>query len=398
MKGCISVINSGSSSIKFSLFLCEEERLTPLYDGQISGIGSSPCFEVSDSNGTLLESFAWDQDGDGKKSPDQEALTAYIVSWLKKSRENLGLKLLGVGHRIAHGGDLYPEPVIVTEEVLEKLDSLSPLAPLHQPYNLGCIRSLLSQGVDVPQIACFDTCFHRTNPPHTLQYALPREFRSLGLRRFGFHGLSYEYIAGRLQEIAPDEVASRVVVAHLGSGASMCGMIDGRSVTSTMGFSALDGLVMSTRPGNVDPGILLYLIDEKGMDTAKLTKLLYKESGLLGLSGLSKDMRVLLGSETESAKEAIEIFVYRIQRELGAIVATLGGLDTLVFTAGIGENSAEIRRRICNASSWLGLKLDDSANLEGVGVISSSDSKVIVRVVPTDEELMIATHTRRLLT
>jgi acetate kinase len=298
---------------------------------------------------------------------------------------------------VVHGGDAYSSPVRVDDTVLKNLEKFIPLAPLHQPHNLGPIRAVMNLGADIAQVACFDTAFHRTNPPLAQMFALPRGLTDEGVRRYGFHGLSYEYIARRLPVLDPGAAAGRVVVAHLGSGASMCALLGGQSIASTMGFSAMDGLPMGTRPGNLDPGVVLYLMQAKGMQANDLADLFYKRCSLLGISGISNDMRILQASDDPRAEEAIAVFVYRIQRELGSLAAALGGLDALVFTAGVGENSPTIRARVCEGAQWLGLRLDSEANAKGQSKISQEASAVAVWVIPTHEELMIATHTRNIL-
>lgn len=394
MNGCISVINSGSSSIKISLFdKLEEGEPRPVLQGQVDGIGVAPRFKARSAEGQVLEDLAWENGPER----NHKSLMAYIIGWLREKRLAMGLELMGVGHRVVHGGAEYSSPVRVDEEVLSTLEKFIPLAPLHQPHNLGGIRDVMQLGGDIPQVACFDTAFHSTNPREEQQFALPRELTDEGIRRYGFHGLSYEYIARRLRAIEGDRAGGRVVVAHLGSGASMCGLLNGRSIASSMGFSALDGLPMGTRPGNLDPGVVLYLIQEKGMEPEELIDLFYKRSGLLGISGISNDMRILQESDDPHADEAITLFTYRILRELGSLASVLGGLDGLVFTAGIGENAPDIRARICEGAQWLGLYLDQDANRQGATRISARDSRVTVRVIPTNEELMIATHTRDLL-
>jgi acetate kinase len=394
MKGCISVVNSGSSSIKFSLFgNVEDEELRLVFKGQVDGIGVAPRFKAHNDRGESLEEKRWENGPD----INHESLMGYIIGWIRENRQRLGLELNGVGHRVVHGGDAYSCPVRVDDAVLQTLEQFIPLAPLHQPHNLGPIRSVMKLGADIPQVACFDTAFHRTNPPLAQIFALPHQLTDEGVRRYGFHGLSYEYISRRLRTLDPEAAKGRVVVAHLGSGASMCALLDGKSVASTMGFSAMDGLPMGTRPGNLDPGVVLYLLQEKGMAADELVDLFYKHSGLLGVSGISNDMRVLQESDDPRAEEAIGLFVYRIQRELGSLAAVLGGVDALVFTAGVGENSADIRARICNGARWLGLQLDPEANAGGQSKISTADSRVSAWAIPTDEELMIATHTRAIL-
>jgi acetate kinase len=305
--------------------------------------------------------------------------------------------VVAAGHRIVHGADRYSAPVLLTEALLAELAGFVPLAPLHQPHNLAAVEALAALAPDLPQVGCFDTAFHRTQPALAQAFALPRALSAEGIKRYGFHGLSYEYIAGVLPQHLGPAAEGRVVVAHLGNGASMCGMIGRRSAATTMGFTALDGLMMGTRAGNLDPGVLLYLIQHKGMDVERLTRLLYKESGLLGVSDLSQDMRTLLASDRPAAREAIELFCYRATRELGSLAAALGGLDALVFTGGIGERAAPVRARICTAAAWLGLSLDEAANATNATVISAAESRVAVLVVPTDEERMIAQHTVALL-
>lgn len=395
MKGCISVINSGSSSVKFSLFdRVEEPELRLLIHGQVDGIGVAPHFKVKDSGGTVVVN----QDFESSKPANHEAVIGYVIDWIRNYRMDLDLQLLGVGHRVVHGGKTYSKPVLVDEEVLARLDELIPLAPLHQPHNLGTIRAVAKLGPDISQVACFDTAFHATCSSVSQTYAIPRELTDEGVRRYGFHGLSYEYISREFRKVAPDEADGKVIVAHLGSGASMCGLLRGQSRASSMGFSALDGLVMGTRPGNLDPGVVLYLLDEKGLSKSEVVDLLYKKSGLLGVSGISNDMRLLQESDDPRASEAIEIFLDRINSHLGSLAASLRGVDSIIFTAGIGENSPFIREKICTSAEWLGVKIDNEANQDGVRKISSNESAISVWVIPTDEELMIATHTRDLLT
>ena len=394
MPGCISVINSGSSSIKFSVYdHVETQELRFVFGGQVEGIGVAPRFEARANHGEILAEKTWDHGPD----VNHESLMGYLIGWIRENRQQLNLELTGVGHRVVHGGSAYSSPVKVDDAVLRRLEKYIPLAPLHQPHNLGPIRSVMKLGADIPQVACFDTAFHRTNPPLSQIFALPRRYTDEGIRRYGFHGLSYEYISRRLQVLDSKVAAGRVVVAHLGSGASMCALQGGRSIASTMGFSAMDGIPMGTRPGNLDPGVVLYLMQEKGSTPDELADLFYKRSGLLGISGVSNDMRILLDSSDPRAEEAIGVFVYRIQRELGSLAAALGGLDALVFTAGVGENSPAIRARVCEGAQWLGLQLDPSANDQGLSKISTPDSRVSIWVIPTNEELMIATHTRNVL-
>ena len=306
-------------------------------------------------------------------------------------------RIVAAGHRVVHGGVKFAAPVRIDADVLGELASLIPLAPLHQPHNLAAIRAVVQHAPQLPQAACFDTAFHRTQPPVAQAFGLPRTYTERGVRRYGFHGLSYEYVASVLPGIDARAAAGRTVVAHLGNGASMCGLKAGQSMATTMGFTAVDGLVMGTRCGALDPGVLLFLMDQHGMDARALEVLLYQKSGLLGVSGISSDMRTLLASTDPRAAEAIELFVYRIVRELGSLTAALGGLDAVVFTGGIGENAASIRARVCRDAAWLGLELDEEANQRGGPCLSRPDSHVAAWVIPTNEELMIAHHTRRVL-
>jgi len=308
-----------------------------------------------------------------------------------------GDRLIGIGHRVVHGGLAYTQPVCVDAEVLKVLETFVPLAPLHQPHNLAPIRRALERAPELPQVACFDTSFHRTQPDVAQMFALPADLREAGVMRYGFHGLSYEYIASVLPEIAPTAAKGKSVVLHLGNGASMCALEAGRSLASTMGFTAVEGLPMGTRSGSLDPGVILHLMDQRGMDARAIEKLIYTQSGLLGVSGISSDMRTLLVSAEPRAKLAVELFIYRIRRELGSLAAALGGLDAVVFTGGIGENAPVIRSRVCRDAAWLGVEIDEAANAIGRGRISTVSSRVGVWVIPTNEELMIARHTRRLL-
>jgi acetate kinase len=383
------VLNAGSSSLKFCVFqrpVRDSWRLTAR--GQIEGIGTTPRLSMKDANDQSIAKQ------DVKVSDGNEAVEALAV-WLRSHYG--GASVLGVGHRVVHGGAQFKGPTIINPQVLEDLRKLIPLAPLHQPYNLAAIEAVTERLPDVPQVACFDTSFHRGQPAVAELVPLPRELRQQGLQRYGFHGLSYEYIASVLQQVAPDVAARRVIVAHLGSGASMCALKEGKSVDSTLGFTALDGLCMGTRPGSIDPGVVLHLVQGLRLSGKEIETLLYKKSGLVGISGISNDMRDLLGRSEPAARLAVDYFVYRAAKEIGALTAVLGGVDALVFTAGIGENSAEIRQRICESSAWLGIELDHAANGERQQKISSSSSKVSVWVIPTNEELMIARHTGSLL-
>jgi len=388
----ILVINAGSSSLKFSLFsLGAAGALDPVVRGQVDGIATRPRLTAQDGAGSKLvaRDFAV---GEVREARDALRLAG---AWLREYID--GGEVIAVGHRVVHGGADYAQPVLVDAEVDARIEQLIPLAPLHQPHNLAAIRAVREWQPQTPQVACFDTAFHRKHPQFADFFALPWKYYEAGVRRYGFHGLSYEYIAEALAQVAPGIAHGRVVVAHLGSGASLCALDAGRSMDSTMGFSALDGIPMGTRPGSVDPGVLLYLV-QRGMTAGELEHLLYKESGLLGLSGISNDMRILLESAEPRAKLAVDYFVYRVARDIGALAAVLGGLDGLVFTAGIGENSPEIRARIMRACGWLGVVPDAEANLHGGPCISAVGSEVSAWVVPTNEELMIARHTLALVT
>ncbi len=392
MKNAIAVINAGSSSIKFSIFLCGEgEELQLLCTGQTEGIGVAPTFAVKDANKKLMSEKKWEN------SPEinHDYLMGHIIQWARDTFQDIQLK--AVGHRVVHGGPIYSAPVVVNESAVKALEQFIPLAPLHQPHNLRPIRTIAQKNPSVVQVACFDTAFHTTNPRVAQTFAIPRALTEEGVKRYGFHGLSYEYISRKFPEIAPDIAKGRVAVAHLGSGASMCALQNGKSIASTLGFSALDGLPMGTRTGVLDPAVVLYLLQEKKMTPSEIETMLYKKSGLLGVSGISNDMRVLLESDDPKAKEAVDLFVYRINRELGSLMAALGGLDALVFTAGIGENSPEIREQICKAAAWTGLRINSEANRNRATCISTANSPVSAWVIPTNEELMIATHTRNLI-
>jgi acetate kinase len=385
------VLNAGSSSLKFCVYRRPVAAPWGLEArGQIEGIGTSPRLSVRDGVGEALD----DRRLETSVSDGRGALDA-LAGWLRSRYE--GARVSGVGHRVVHGGARFTGPVIVTPGILEELRALIPLAPLHQPHNLAAIEAVGEFLPGVPQVACFDTSFHRGQSPVAELVPLPRAIRDTGVQRYGFHGLSYEYIASVLPEAAPEIAPGRVIVAHLGSGASLCAMKNGRSLDSTLGFTALDGLCMGTRPGSIDPGVILYLFQNLGLAAKDVETILYKKSGLLGISGISNDMRDLLGSDEPGARLAVDYFVYRAAKEIGALAAVLGGLDGLVFTAGIGENSAEIRRRVCESSAWLGIELDPEAN-EGKGPrISKAGRGVSAWVIPTNEELMIARHTGRLL-
>jgi acetate kinase len=386
----ILVVNAGSSSLKFQLFALRDGGLVRRIRGQVDGIGTRPRLRAVDGDGDGLVDRAFGP----AEIPDLPAAIAETRAWLAALE---GIALRAIGHRVVHGGPDFDRPVLVDAAVLDRLDRLQSLAPLHQPNNLAPIRLAMDINPDVPQVACFDTAFHRGHAAHTDCYALPRALYDEGIRRYGFHGLSYEYIASRLSEVAPEIAGGKVIVAHLGSGASMCALAGGRSVESTMGFTALDGLPMGTRPGQLDPGVVLHLIEEKGMTAPEVTRLLYNASGLKGLSGISNDMRDLLASDDPAAAFAIDHFVHRSALSAGQLAAALGGLDAFVFTAGVGENSAPIRARIAERLAWLCAELDPAANEAGATRISTPASKVTLLVVPTDEELMIARHTLALL-
>ena len=387
----ILVVNAGSSSVKFQIFAVEGEgRLRRHIKGQMDGIGSRPRLRATGATGDPLADRAYPIE----TVANVPAAMAIAGAWL---RDELRISPMAVGHRVVHGGPDYDRPVLIDHGVVSRLERYVALAPLHQPHNLAPIRSLLTNFPTLPQVACFDTAFHRTHGAVADHYAIPHRLHAEGVRRYGFHGLSYEYIAKALAQIAPDVAKGRVIVAHLGSGASMCALKGGRSAESTMGFTALDGLPMGTRPGQLDPGVVLYLMSEKAMSASNVQNFLYRDCGLKGLSGVSNDMRELEASEDPHAILAIQYFVYRIGLNAGMLAAALQGLDAFVFTAGIGENSAGIRARIAEQLAWLGVVLDPVANSSHARLISRSDSGVPVYVVPTDEELMIAQHTLSLL-
>ena len=386
---CLAVVNAGSSSIKFALYGAGAgEQL--LFRGQIEGIGVKPHLGIKDAQGKVVEARAW-----SNEQLDHDAATREILAVIIRLAG--GAPIIGVGHRVVHGGVRFDAPVRLDTDVLAALAALEPLAPLHQPHNLAPIRAIFTAAPQVPQVACFDTAFHRGQSHLAQSFALPRRLSEEGVRRYGFHGLSYEYLVSRLRELAPAIAAGRVIFAHLGNGASLCATRDGRSVATTMGFTAVDGLVMGTRCGALDPGVLLYLMREHRMDASAIEDLIYRQSGLLGVSGMSPDMRTLRSSADPAAREAIDLFIYRIVRETGSLVAALGGLDGLVFSGGIGENDAATRAEVIEGCGWLGAELDPVLNAGGAGWISSESSAVAVWVIPTDEERLIARHTRELL-
>ncbi|MFL6855232.1 MAG: acetate/propionate family kinase [Sphingomicrobium sp.] len=389
MAECIAVVNAGSSSVKFAFYDSEGDQPL-LLKGQVEQIGVAPSLSASNPAGEEVSSLSWPAEGFGHA----QAMAAI----LEVAREQLaGSTVKGVGHRVVHGGTNFTGPVEVTAEIIAELEKLSPLAPLHQPHNLGPIKAIAQNRPDVRQVACFDTAFHQAQPHLAQAYALPRELSDSGIRRYGFHGLSYEYVSGRLAEIAPDHGGKRIVIAHLGNGASLCAVHEGRSVATTMGFTAVEGLVMGTRCGSIDPGVLIYLMDEHGMDARALESLIYKKSGLLGVSGISSDMRSLRGSDDPKAREAIDLFIYRIVREIGSLSAALGGLEGLVFTGGIGQRDLRTRQEVVAGCAWLGADLDEQRNAAGEGLISSDYSKIPIWVLPTDEERVIARHTAALV-
>jgi len=389
MSQSVAVVNAGSSSIKFALY-GEGASLPLLYRGLVEKIGVAPHLSVCDAAGEEVVTQDWPADGF-----DHHAATNAILETAIGLLD--GARVVGVGHRVVHGGTRYASPVRIDEAILASLAELSSLAPLHQPHNLAPIRAILEGAPHIPQIACFDTAFHQTQPWLARTFALPRALTEGGIRRYGFHGLSYEYVTGQLAECAPGLAGKRLIVAHLGNGASLCAVHGGKSVATTMGFTAVEGLMMGTRCGSIDPGVLIYLMDERGMDARALEDLIYKRSGLLGVSGVSSDMRALRASGEPAAAEAIALFVYRIVREIGSLTAALGGLDGLVFSGGIGEHDAETRRAVVEGCAWLGLELDPGPQEEGARCISTSASRAPVWVVPTNEELVIARHTTTVL-
>jgi acetate kinase len=387
----ILVLNAGSSSLKFSVFRdCDPPEM--LLRGQLAALQSEPRFVAQDVSGRIVDEHAWR----AKSTLTHQEAIEFLFDW---GKQNGARRLVAAGHRVVHGGTRFHQPARVDDEMLTELESLVPLAPLHQPHNLAAIRAIIEHAPKLPQVACFDTSFHRTQPPVAQQFALPRKLTAAGIQRYGFHGLSYEYIASRLPHVDPRAAAGRTIVAHLGNGASLCALKGGVSVATTMGFTPLDGLPMGTRCGAIDPGVLLYLMNQHGLDVPAIEQLLTHESGLLGVSGISSDMRTLLEKEKSDARaaEAIDLFVYRISRELGSMAAALGGLDAVVFTGGIGENAPSIRARVCRAASWLGVELDAVTNDQGGPQISQSASQVSVWVIPTNEEFMIAQYTKKLI-
>lgn len=387
----ILVINSGSSSLKFSAFT-SGEALKPLLRGQIEGLFTHPRFIAHDGEGNAIGEKSWAPGTNLGHDGAVEFLFGFGGSGVMA-----GYKIEGAGHRVVHGGTVFTEPVLVDDSVIETLEKLVPLAPLHQPYNIAAIRAVRKRAPHLPQAACFDTSFHRTQPYLERLYAIPRMYTEEGVKRYGFHGLSYEYITSVMPDYDGKLASGRTVIAHLGNGASMCAVKGGRSVATTMGFTAVCGLPMGTRSGTIDPGILIYMMDRYGMDARGVENFIYNRSGLLGVSGISSDMRTLLASPDPHAREAVDLFIYRIGRELGSLAAALGGIDGIVFTAGIGENAAYIREKVCLDAGWLGVELDKEANNAGGPKISNEGSRVSAWVIPTNEELIIASHTRRII-
>ncbi|MBS1219459.1 MAG: Acetate kinase [Proteobacteria bacterium] len=391
MADAILVLNAGSSSIKFSLFADQAAEPELKLRGQLEGLYTKPRFVARDAAGAALGEREW---ANGARLGHDGAID-HLVGFLQGYRDQY--QLTAVGHRVVHGGMEFSAPVRVDTQTVARLEQYIPLAPLHQPHNLSPIRFIAGKSPDLPQVACFDTAFHRQQPEVAQSFALPATITDRGVRRYGFHGLSYEYINSVLPRLPHGVRTERVVVAHLGNGASMCAIRAGKSVASTMGFTAVDGLPMGTRCGTIDPGVILYLMDELGMDARAIEKLIYQQSGLLGVSGISSDMRTLLTSSEPRAKLAVDLFIYRIGRELGSLAAALGGLDAVIFTGGIGERAALIRQRVCEDAGWLGVELDPAANDASASRISTPSSRVSAWVIPTNEELMIARHTKRLI-
>ncbi len=387
----ILVINSGSSSLKFSAFTLDE-ALKPFLRGQIEGLFTNPHFTAHDGDGNLIGEKSWASGTNLGHDGAIEFLFDFGGSGVMAEHA-----IASAGHRVVHGGTVFTEPALIDDSVIEALEKLVPLAPLHQPHNIAAIRAVRKKVPGLPQVACFDTSFHRTQPRLERIYAIPRTYTEEGVVRYGFHGLSYEYITSVLPAYDRKLASGRAVIAHLGNGASMCAVKDGRSVATTMGFTAVCGLPMGTRSGTIDPGILIYMMDHYGMDARAVEDLIYNRSGLLGVSGVSSDMRTLLASPDPLAKEAVDLFIYRIGRELGSLAAASGGIDGIVFTGGIGENAAFIREKVCLNAGWLGIELDKDANDAGGPRISKANSRVSAWVIPTNEELVIAAHTKRLL-
>ncbi|MEX0828555.1 MAG: acetate/propionate family kinase, partial [Haliea sp.] len=392
MTEAILVLNAGSSSIKFALYPVSPKDRNPFIRGKIEGIGRAPKFHAMNVQGRKMDDGVLDSID---TSSNHGVLTERLLDWLEQHDE--GYEVAAVGHRVVHGGRDFSAPVHIDKGILKELGTLISLAPLHQPNNIIPIESLLERDGRMFQVACFDTAFHRTQPRLSELFALPRRYADEGVIRYGFHGLSYQYIAGVLPEYLGEQAGARIVVAHLGNGASLCAMRKRKSVATSMGFTALDGLMMGSRCGAIDPGVVLYLMQERGMTADQIQHLLYNESGLLGVSGISNNMQILLENSSIEAEEAVDLFCYRAANELAALLVPLKGLDTIVFTAGIGENSAAIRAQICGHLDWLGIEIDVEANIANSPVISGGKSKIIVLVIPTDEEGVIAEATRSFL-
>jgi acetate kinase len=388
MSRLILTLNAGSSSLKFAAFAEQEASLERLAAGQVEGLGASASFHVTSVSGESQRTTL----ASGQGPADHDAAVQAILHWLNDA--HYGREIVAVGHRVVHGGPDYSEPVLIDDAVMEKLTRLTPLAPLHQPHNLAGVKAARAAFPGIAQVACFDTAFHRSHPFVADTFALPRQYYDEGVRRYGFHGLSYEFIVRRLALVAPNAWAGRAIVAHLGNGASICAIRAGRSIASTMGLTALDGLAMGTRCGQLDPGVVLYLLAEKGMSASAISHLLYENSGLKGMSGLSQDMRELEASDSPAARDAIAYFVSRVRREIGALAADLEGADAIVFTGGIGENAWRVREAVLTGMNWLGVRLDVVANRSNAPRISTEDSPTAVYVIPTDEERMIAEHAR----
>jgi acetate kinase len=395
MTNAILTLNAGSSSLKFSLFEAAGGGLTRRADGGVTGIGDSPRFQARVGGELVAERGA----PDGGEPVVAELGFGEAQDLVQEGFVVLtaAVRRAAVGHRIVHGGAEFTGPARLDADVMAKLEALSPLAPLHQPHNLAAVRAMARARPDVAQVGCFDTAFHHGHAAEVDRFGLPREWEARGVRRYGFHGLSYEFIAGRMRELDPDLAAGRMIVAHLGAGASLCAIQGGRSIDTTMGFSVLDGLLMATRCGALDPGVILYLAASHGLTAAALEDMLYRRSGLLGVSGISDDMRVLLASGEPAARDAVDLFVFRIVREIGALAASMGGLDGVVFTAGVGEHAPAVRERVCARLDWLGASLDAAANARGDPCISAPASRLALWAVPTDEEQVIARQTRDLV-
>jgi acetate kinase len=393
VRDAVIVLNAGSSSLKFALFLASEGDPTPLLRGQIERLEDVPELRLQGHSGKEFPNPP--NETQVRQVRDHAGALELLLDWFE--RDSTDTRIVAAGHRVVHGGTHFSGPQPITAAAMEKLTAIAPLAPLHMPHNLAAIRAVSRRRPELPQVACFDTAFHAKQPATATRLALPRAYGDAGLRRYGFHGLSYEYVVGALAQETPDKVLPRrLIAAHLGNGASMCAIQDGRSVATTMGFSTLDGLMMGTRCGSLDPGVLLYLLDHEGLDTAALSALLYDRSGLLGVSGISSDMRTLLASPKPEAAEAIELYCARIVREIGSLAAAMGGLDALVFTGGVGENAAPIRATICAGARWLGVELDEAANARHGPCLTDPANRVTAWVIPTDEELVIARHTLKI--